>query len=186
MIAVCSLGILSSAAWSANEIWTEINQKGKLAQVDKVNVSVSNYRLLNAQFSALKQILLDRTNDSYKIELPMPDGSMAIFQLEYAPVYEIELALKYPSIRTFKGHQIDNPGNRGRFDITPHGFHGMFTYNNQRAFIDPMQRGNTGTYLSYYKKNASPMSKMVTDEVLPHSAGFDFESPAKPPSTPCR
>ncbi|NQZ12608.1 MAG: hypothetical protein HRT35_36110, partial [Algicola sp.] len=180
-IAVCLLCILSSAAWSANEIWSDIIQKVKLSEVDKVNVSVSHYRLLNAEFWALKQILLDRTNDSYKIELPMPDGSMATFQLDYAPVYEIELELKYPSIRTFKGHQIDSPGNRGRFDITPHGFHGMFTYNNQRAFIDPMQRGNTATYLSYYKQHARPMSKMVTDEVLRHSDGFDPESfPAKP------
>jgi hypothetical protein len=180
-IAVSSLCVLSSAAWSVTDIWADVAQKTKLGEVDKVNVSASNYRLLNAHFPALKQLLLDRTTDNYKIELPMPDGSMATFQLEYAPVYEIELELKYPSIRTFKGHQIDHPGNRGRFDITPHGFHGMFSYNNQRAFIDPMQRGNTATYLSYYKKDASPMSRMQTDEVIQHTGGFTPESlPANP------
>lgn len=180
-IAICSSALLTSNAWSANEIWTDVGQKLNLAHVDKVNVNANRYRLLNAEFSTLKQLLLNRTTNSYQLELPMPDGSMATFQLEYAPVYDIELEMKYPSIRTFKGYQVDNPTNRGRFDITPHGFHGMFTFNNQRAFIDPMQRGNTSSYLSYYKNNASPMSKMITDEVLQIADGFVPESrPATP------
>lgn len=180
-IVICTLGMLLSQVASANQIWTDVAEKINLAQVDKVNIKANRYRLLNARFSSLQLMLLNRTTDSYLLELPMPDGSWATFQLQYAPVYEPELGLKYPSIRTFKGHQLGNERNRGRFDITPHGFHGMFIHNNQRAFIDPLQRGNTSSYLSYYRKDASPMSAMITDEVVHLHPEDDFDSqPARP------
>jgi len=48
-----------------------------------------------------------------------------------------ELAAKYSQIKTYTGVQVTNSTHRGRFDITPNGFHGMFWYQEQWIFIEP-------------------------------------------------
>lgn len=162
------LSVLSAPATASESLWRDIEGKIDLHKIDKLNVLASDYRLVASKATQLEQLLLDRTTDSFDIKLPMPDGSDALFRLTYSPVYQVSLEQKYPSIRTFVGYQIDNPDNRGRFDITPHGFHGMFMYNKERAFIDPMARGNNRTHISYYKKDAKPQSTPGYDQVVKH------------------
>lgn len=71
------------------------------------------------------------------IQLPQPNGKSVEFILFESAVLPPRLAKKYPSIKTFSGYQINNPSNTGKFDITPHGFHGMFRSDSKRFFIDP-------------------------------------------------
>jgi hypothetical protein len=53
--------------------------------------------------------LYDRTTNQYALMLPLPDASLTLFRLQYAPVYQPELGEKYPTIRAFKGYQLNNP-----------------------------------------------------------------------------
>ncbi|MFT5163023.1 MAG: hypothetical protein ACI9FJ_001604, partial [Alteromonadaceae bacterium] len=140
-------------------------QTSSLNEVERVNVLATEYRLLKAKMAPLEHQLYDLTRKQYTLSLPLPDGSSAVFRLTYAPVYEAELGKKYPSIRTFKGYQLDNKANAGRFDITPQGFHGMFKLDGKMVFIDPLQRGNNSTYISYYKHNARPLNEPHTDSI---------------------
>lgn len=166
LISMGLLSVVSSTAMAQSNLWQDIEHKIDLENVQKLNVLATKHRMVNTRPEQLERILLDRTKLTFDIKLPMPDGSDTVFRLQHSPVYEASLELRYPSIRTFKGYQLDNPQNRGRFDITPHGFHGMFMYNKLRAFIDPMARGNNKTHISYYKKDAKPQSVVNYDQVL--------------------
>lgn len=163
------LYLTSSVAFASPGFWQDLEGKMDLNKVDKLNVKASQYHLVNAKLTQLEKALYDRNTNQYELMLPMPDGTKAMFRLQHAPVYDLELERKFPSIRTFTGYQVDNPSNRGRFDITPHGFHGMFKYNQASAFIDPMQRDNNVTHISYYKKHAHPMSSVRYDNIIEHN-----------------
>jgi hypothetical protein len=92
------------------------------------------------------------------LELPLPNGQFTAFKLTPSSVMNSELAVKYPSIKTFTGYQIDKPDHKGNFDITPHGFHGVFTFENDKVFIDPMSRNDRSTHHSYFRSDAEPIS----------------------------
>ena len=64
------------------------------------------------------------------------------------------LEVKFPQIRTYDVMSINNPGEYGKIDITPHGFHAMiFSIDKGTMFIDPYSQGNTENYLVYYRKD---------------------------------
>ncbi|PCI62191.1 MAG: hypothetical protein COB35_04435 [Gammaproteobacteria bacterium] len=122
-----------------------------------LNSRVSKAKTFVLNIAELEQLLLH--NDVIVVNLPLPDGRFVPFQLTSSPIMAKELANKYPSIKTFDGFQLNKPANSGRFDITPHGFHGVFTYQNNKVYIDPIARNNNRQYQSYFRKDALPLSQ---------------------------
>ncbi len=168
-IKTTSLSLLYLATTSAlanDNLWQHVQSKPALTQIEAANVNASNYQLVKTDIDLISKRLLQQDKTTHTLDLPMPDGTNATFVLTYSPVYEKALADKYPSIRTFTGYQLNNPENNGRFDITPHGFHGMFFYNKERVYIDPVSRGDNKTYISYYKKDAQPRNAAMRESVL--------------------
>ena len=161
-----SLLALCAPLSAADALWHDVALKAKLTDLDQLNVNAKHYRLLGADINKLQSRLLNRSQNTFELDLPLPDGTMARFSLRYSPIYQPGLAKKYPSIRTFEGHQIGNPDNRGRFDITPHGFHGMFRQDKQMVYIDPLQRGNNKTYISYFSEDAVSQGRMEREAVI--------------------
>ena len=143
----------------SREQWlpTQLNNQQNATQL---NAKVTKEAAFTIDIALLAQLTIN--NQSFLIDLPLPDGKFTQFKLISSAVMSEELAEKYPSINTFSGFQVDNPNNFGRFDITPHGFHGTFNYGNNKVFIEPVTRNNDKLYQSYYKKDALPLTEKVS------------------------
>ncbi|STX28549.1 Ser-Thr-rich glycosyl-phosphatidyl-inositol-anchored membrane family [Legionella beliardensis] len=88
------------------------------------------------------------------IELPLPDGTMHVFQVMSNSTMHPKLAAQFPEIKTFDAYGITNPGELVKFDITPNGFHAMILLPNKNTiFIDPIEKGNTENYIVYNKND---------------------------------
>ena len=108
------------------------------------------------------------------ITLPMPDGSLARFTFEEAPIMESGLAQLYPEIKTYRVKGIDDPTATVRFDSMPSGFHAMVLASSGTVLIDPqisavasavgsaVSASRLPDYTSYYKRDAIRSSEPFT------------------------
>jgi hypothetical protein len=63
------------------------------------------------------------------------------FSLQPYDLLPADLAAKYPDILAFKGYNEAAPGETGRFDLGPQGFHAMFSHEGKMVFVDPLRNG---------------------------------------------
>ncbi len=165
----------SENSWqSANGLWSEVDNQTR----QELTLTEPQYKqsVLQLDIDQLASDLLaapfydhtvgSRLTGGVKTKLPLPSGELVEFFLFESPVLASELGKKYPSIKTYFGYQVGNPDNRGRFDITPKGFHGMFKIDGQRFFIDPLRKGDSH-YRIYNAKDAlDSRNERPADQVI--------------------
>jgi len=154
---LCAVIVLlfAGVANASQGIWqVSANKSATVRSMDK------GLRYYRADPHALRNLLdlvphKDSGDFSRQIELPMPDGSLARFQIVESPIMQTELAERYPEIKTYKVFGIDDGYASGRVDITPRGFSGMLQTSQGRVFIDPdYASGQTDHYVSKYRYSA--------------------------------
>jgi reprolysin-like metallo-peptidase family M12B/Big-like domain-containing protein len=144
----------------------QLTSKAKYSTSFELNISLLEQRLT--------------TDETIIVSIPLPNGQFVKFKLTPALVMAPSLAQKYPSIRTFNGIQIDNSNHRGKFDIGPHGFHGLFSYQGEKVFIDPIYRDNNRQYHSYFKKYAQALTRTkLFSELSPREFYNTVKKPIK-------
>jgi hypothetical protein len=134
LYALCGVVTLLFAwnAHAASEIWQDVSPAQAGAR------GVSEIRYFQANDSALRSALPETgAVQDHQLEIPMPNGELALFKLREFPVMAPELAAKYPGIKTYRVVGVDDPHATGVIDITPLGFHGMISTSEGRVFIDP-------------------------------------------------
>ena len=121
----------------------------------------------------LDQVPQQHSGQSLEIELPMPDGRLASYQISESSIMEPDLAARFPEIRSYEVRGIDYPGSFGRVDISHKGFRGMIDTPYGRIFIDPEQ-SRSGSYMSRSTKSHAKGSGFQCDLHELH----DNQSPA--------
>ncbi len=120
-------------------------------------MTVDSAALTAVLATAPVETALTRANNSGAvIGLPLPDGTLGRFSFVSSSVMAPELAAQFPQIQTYVGQGIDDRTATVRFDRTQFGFHAMILSVNGTVFIDPYQRGDTTTYISYRKSAYIP------------------------------
>ena len=89
-----------------------------------------------------------------EMTLPLGDGSYQIFRVVESSVMEPELAARFPEIKTYSGHSINDPTITTRFDWTPAGFHAIILGPKETVLVEPYAKGNTEYYVTYFQKDA--------------------------------
>ena len=138
---------------SHDGIWTMTGQEhdpARQAGPRKYSRHIVNEERLREQLQKAPLESSQRTSDVV-ITVPMPDGSFERVALEESSIFSPELQAQYPEMRTYRGIGVDDPGIQGRLDFTPAGFHAMLFTDDGVVFVDPAQRGETSTYISYWK-----------------------------------
>ena len=145
--------------------------------VDESSISKSNERLivptkyvaLNLDVEQLKTVLSSavlRTENDFsqgvEIEIPTPLGVGTKFLAFKNTTMAAGLEAKFPEIRSYDVVAVNNPGIKGKIDVTPQGFHAMiFTAGKGTYFVDPYAKGDLNNYVIYFKKDFVTTKQMV-------------------------
>lgn len=157
------LGIfqINSFAQQQTNLWerkteSEVQSFGKEKAVNPMKFSVYGLNV-NALREILAKAPMEFTPEARAaeviLELPSPDGKLQRFRIEESPMMELELATKFPEIKTYHGQGIDDPTATLRFDITPLGFHSQILSSSGTLLIDPYSMSDTENYISYFKRD---------------------------------
>ncbi len=159
LLFVVALSVAMSANAQTRSFWSAVPEPQASSER---YIIPAKYRTFALNFDAMKTKLADAPMEftaqarqgSFIIELPMPNGNFARFQVEESPVMHPELAAKYPDIKTYRGFGLDDGTATLRMDITPLGFHAMIlSAYHSPVFIDPYQKGDLTNCISYYKED---------------------------------
>ncbi|WP_440874094.1 reprolysin-like metallopeptidase [Thalassotalea sp. PLHSN55] len=156
---VAKLQANQESEFSAWQLSAEKNTQDVLAVTRQTSeasiVDIATH--FSVDLAELRALLLG-VEQSIVISLPLPDASLLDFELSNSNSMAPALAQKYPAIKTFQGIALNSNDNNelitGRFDITPNGFHGMFSYQGDTAFVEPSPDGEDHQYISYFRSNA--------------------------------
>ncbi|MBE1302390.1 MAG: hypothetical protein GJ680_21070 [Alteromonadaceae bacterium] len=148
--AVCA----EEATWW-QDISLQTQSNGLSSEKSTKAVSVSYGRNIQVLSSQLDELL--QTSGPFSLLVPTPDGKTAELQVREASIMAPELQQKFPQIRSFK--VVDATGkNAGRFSIGENGLQGMYRYQDKWVYIDPVYVGNRNQLISYFRKDAKPLT----------------------------
>ncbi|HEY6563865.1 MAG TPA: hypothetical protein VIY86_05180, partial [Pirellulaceae bacterium] len=122
-----------------------------LIQPEQLTAFRLNRPMLERQLrEAPREFTAEARSKAIEISIPRPDGKLGTFQIVEAPVMAPELAAQFPEIKTYRGVDVDDPGNTVRLDITPQGFHAQVLGEGGTYYIDPYYHLDQSVYVSYW------------------------------------
>lgn len=173
LILITLLSVNLFAQQSKDQYFTEISDSDVTIKETRYIVP-QKYKVFQINLQSLKQFLAtvplefsdDAENNPVYLNLPMPNGDFAEFEIVNSPIMEEGLANQFPQIQTFRGVNTKDKTSSVRFDYTVQGFHAMImSANHSTVYIDPYAKGNLSEYIVYYKKDYMNPDKMHHCEV---------------------
>ena len=146
----------------ATDVWQVLSEVPQERAGGRAWVRPERYVPVMLNFDGMKSALrgaplevveLGVRGTGFVVELPMPDGSIAAFEVVESPIMEPGLAAKFPEIKTYLGQGLSDPTATVRFDVTPQGFHSQVISAQGAAYIDPYTFGDTAMYTCYWSRD---------------------------------
>lgn len=170
--AILLVSPVQAQSTSDDGIWSDLVESS-VANQNERQIIPQKYRLVALDLAALQAQLAQAPQENSEaarntarlISLPLPDGTFGRFRIVESPIMAPELAAQFPAIKTYAGQGIDDPTATVRFDWTPTGFHALLIAASGTVYIDPYQRNDTTTYISYYKRDfVAPTTKQFVEQ----------------------
>ncbi len=116
---------------------------------------LSKYKTVKIDHDAFRNYLiteapLESTGKTIVVEIPMPDGTMALFHVSESPIMEEGLALKYSSIKTYIGK---NKTHFMRMHLSPNDFHVFMMGPEGDILIEPLYENSPSDLGVYYARD---------------------------------
>lgn len=94
-------------------------------------------------------------SEGIPLEIPMPDGTIEVFQVYESSVLSAEQQALHPEIRTYKGQGTAHPGYRITFTLTSIGFSAIITgVDGDIVMIEKVKNVQQNLYKVYFSKYA--------------------------------
>lgn len=156
------LAITPITVFSQN-MWTKINERDlQVAMRNARTLSPSTfetYSLNTVQWvESMRSVPHENSvtnikNEGFLITLPTADGKIIPFRIVESPVLSEGIALKYPSIKTYKGVSVDQYKANVRLSVTPQGIHAVLWTPNGEQYIDPYVQQQQENFIVYYTRD---------------------------------
>ncbi|WP_347173664.1 zinc-dependent metalloprotease [Polaribacter uvawellassae] len=141
-----------SVSMFSQNIWTKQDSKSRVIgeELEYRETPPTSYELYTLNRIEVDNKLTISKNQETIMELPTPNGIQR-FLVKEASVFSDELALKYPSIKSYVGVGIDDATARVRLSKSNVGFHAMITSGKYPMYlIDPYTKDKK-TAIAYFK-----------------------------------
>ena len=94
------------------------------------------------------------------LEVPLPDGTNAVFAMVESPVQSPELAIKHPEIKTYAGTSTSKSGANIRLSLTPYGFNAIILNGDGNNIYFEKYAAKENIYFTYFTKDAIAPEKV--------------------------
>lgn len=174
--------VASAQAASPDRIWQKVDKIPTAPAKTRSEIRPTKFKTFASDTGVLRSALAKAPRElpgrragvaGVQITLPMPDGTFARFLVEESPVMEPGLAAKFPDIKSYRGHGIDDPSASLRFDVNAKTFHAQILSPSGAVYIDPYWHRDGSLYMSYKKSDleadARPFKCLVEGAEHPDS-----------------
>ena len=169
MAVLCATGLLwpgvarrvEAGGESAAALWTPVNNRAARIAQRAAKATPRDYKTFRLRRDVLEELLrqapVEFTQSAQKrvveLPVPLPDGTLSRFRVVASSVMELELAARFPDIKTYAGQGLDEPTATARFAWTPQGFHATILSEKGAFYVEPVATGDNENYLVYAAEN---------------------------------
>ncbi len=144
---------------------TDLSQVEEQIALERFSVNrATAYTLSESSFKNQLITLVEKKSNTEIVYFPDEKGVPIPFKVQEANVFSIELAEKYPDIKSYKGVSTLNDGRRIRFSVSHKGIHSMMSATNRGGAVF-MEKGVKNTYVLYHAKDRTSKDMFVCKTV---------------------
>jgi subtilisin-like proprotein convertase family protein len=145
-------------------LWTDISEQRIILPAEsEVAIPAKQYRTLALEYELFVQQIADAPlsfteaaqHRPAEVELPLPDGTIEIFEVVESRIMAPELAIKYPHIKAYTAISKNRPFVSARFEVTNKGLTVGIKTSEGSFYIEPYASEQVRYYVYYSKKDVN-------------------------------
>lgn len=161
LVLAISILFLSFYGTAQRDYWKQEVAQGNLRKSISNRFQVQKGRVFSFQEDVFKSKLKIgefSKNKFTTVQFPNESGEMVTFAVTETPVLSKELAVKYPSIKSYSGYSLKNGKDKIRFSVSHNGVQAMIVHNNKKGNTY-LQKTPDEKYVIYNRDYESTMNK---------------------------